>query len=249
MRIDQGCNAGAAELTASLANELVSGRGQDQGLDRPKARALISSAAWAGGWVNKALTAAVLRLASKLRHGHLTLVLPDGSYRGTIGGGEMEGRVIAEALDAMGIVLDEISKLYQLIDTELTRYLSLSFDDPQQMGNERAVLLSLEGGQISARAMEARVTPRTAGSRPVASSYLAVTRPTLVPGTMTTVGSPSIWGASTVQGSGTYTRPSYRMDAGASGHRRRRSNDCGRGCTRSARPSSSRCRRSRPCCR
>ena len=96
MRIDQGCNAGAAELTASLANELVSGRGQDQGLDRPKARALISSAAWAGGWVNKALTAAVLRLASKLRHGHLTLVLPDGSvhrFRGKVKGPAAEVRI------------------------------------------------------------------------------------------------------------------------------------------------------------
>jgi hypothetical protein len=61
-----------------------------------------------------------------------------------------------DALDAMGIVLDEISKLYQLIDTELTRYLSLSFDDPQQMVRDRAALLSLDGGQINARAMEAR---------------------------------------------------------------------------------------------
>ena len=96
MPIDQGCNAGAAELTASLANELVSGRGQDQGLDRPKARALISSAAWAGGWVNKALTAVVLRLASKLRHGHLTLVLPDGSvhrFRGEDTGPAAEVRI------------------------------------------------------------------------------------------------------------------------------------------------------------
>jgi hypothetical protein len=61
-----------------------------------------------------------------------------------------------DALDAMAIVLDEISKLYQLIDTELTQYLSLSFDDPQQMPRDRAVLLSLDGGQISARATEAR---------------------------------------------------------------------------------------------
>lgn len=61
-----------------------------------------------------------------------------------------------DALDAMAVVLDEISKLYQLIDTELTRYLSLSFDDQQQITRDRAVLLSLEGSQISARAMEAR---------------------------------------------------------------------------------------------
>ena len=61
-----------------------------------------------------------------------------------------------DALDALAVVLDEISKLYQLIDTELTRYLSLSFDDPQQVPRDRAVLLSLDGGQISARAAEAR---------------------------------------------------------------------------------------------
>jgi hypothetical protein len=61
-----------------------------------------------------------------------------------------------DALDAMAVVLDEISKLYQLIDTELTRYLSLSFDHPQQVPGDRGVLLSLDGGQISARAMEAR---------------------------------------------------------------------------------------------
>ena len=61
-----------------------------------------------------------------------------------------------DALDAMAIVLDEISKLYQLIDTELTQYLSLSFDDPRQMPRDRAALLSLDGGQISARAKEAR---------------------------------------------------------------------------------------------
>jgi len=61
-----------------------------------------------------------------------------------------------DALDAMAVVLDEISKLYQLIDTELTRYLSLSFDDPQQTARDRAVLLSLDGGQIGVRATEAR---------------------------------------------------------------------------------------------
>lgn len=61
-----------------------------------------------------------------------------------------------DALDAMAVVLDEISKLYQLIDTELTRYLSLTFDDPQQIVRDRAVLLSLDGGQISVRAKEAR---------------------------------------------------------------------------------------------
>ncbi|TXI38934.1 MAG: hypothetical protein E6Q59_05765 [Nitrosomonas sp.] len=62
----------------------------------------------------------------------------------------------SDALDAMAIVLDEISKLYQLIDTEFTQYLSLSFDDPDQKSYDRAVLLSLDGAQISARASMAR---------------------------------------------------------------------------------------------
>lgn len=68
------------------------------------------------------------------------------------------GRLIPDAdmMDGLAIVLDEISKLYQLIDSELTRYLSLSFDDPQQAAADHAVLLSLDGGLIHARAMEAR---------------------------------------------------------------------------------------------
>lgn len=61
-----------------------------------------------------------------------------------------------DMMDGLSIVLDEISKLYQLIDSELTRYLSLSFDEPQQAAADRAVLLSLDGGLIHARAMEAR---------------------------------------------------------------------------------------------
>lgn len=61
-----------------------------------------------------------------------------------------------DALDAMSVVLDEISKLYLLIDGELTRFLSLSFDDAGQLASDREVLLSLEGGKIHARAMEAR---------------------------------------------------------------------------------------------
>jgi hypothetical protein len=61
-----------------------------------------------------------------------------------------------DALDSLAVVLDEIAKLYLLIDTEVTRYLSLSFDDPQQMFPDRSVLLSLDGGQIRARAAEAR---------------------------------------------------------------------------------------------
>jgi Putative serine esterase (DUF676) len=61
-----------------------------------------------------------------------------------------------DPIDALGAVLDEISKLYQLMDTELTRYLSLTFDDPQQATRDREVLLSLEGGLIRERAAMAR---------------------------------------------------------------------------------------------
>lgn len=60
-----------------------------------------------------------------------------------------------EALDSLAVVLDEISKLYQLMDSELTRYLSLSLA-PEHSADERAVLLSLDGGQITTRASEAR---------------------------------------------------------------------------------------------
>jgi len=61
-----------------------------------------------------------------------------------------------DALEALAVVLDEISKLYQSIDAEFTRYLSLGFEDPGHMAADRAVLLSLDGGQIGARAEEAR---------------------------------------------------------------------------------------------
>jgi hypothetical protein len=61
-----------------------------------------------------------------------------------------------DALDGLALVLDEVSKLYQVIDMELTRYLSISLDDPQQVANDRHVLLSLDGGQVNARASEAR---------------------------------------------------------------------------------------------
>lgn len=67
------------------------------------------------------------------------------------------GRLVAQpdsdALDSVGAVLDEISKLYQLIDSEMARYLSLTMDD---MVHDRRALLTLDGGQIRARAAEAR---------------------------------------------------------------------------------------------
>jgi cyclopropane-fatty-acyl-phospholipid synthase len=83
MNIDQRCTAGAAELTADLANDFRSGPAQDQRGGRPRARtltrALTSPAAPAGRWADRALTGAILRLASRLGQGHLTLALPDGS--------------------------------------------------------------------------------------------------------------------------------------------------------------------------
>jgi cyclopropane-fatty-acyl-phospholipid synthase len=85
MSIDQGCTAGAA---ADLASDLAA--------RRPLARALPSPAAWASHWANSALNGAILRLASQLRHGHLTLTLPDGSthrFRGHNPGPEAEIRV------------------------------------------------------------------------------------------------------------------------------------------------------------
>lgn len=69
---------------------------------------------------------------------------------------QLTSNPVPDTLDDLVVVLDEISKLYQLIDTELTHYLSLSLDEPQQLLNDRAVLLKLDGGLVGTRAMEAR---------------------------------------------------------------------------------------------
>jgi hypothetical protein len=61
-----------------------------------------------------------------------------------------------ESIDALGIVLDEISKLYLDVESELVRYLSLFFDPTRDLPQERAVLLTLEGGKVRARAGETR---------------------------------------------------------------------------------------------
>ena len=85
MSIDQGGTAVAAELAA--------------GTEAGGPRALPSftwGATWAAGWMSRALTAAVLRLASQLRRGHLTLTLPDGvthRFRGQAPGPEAEIRI------------------------------------------------------------------------------------------------------------------------------------------------------------
>ena len=59
-----------------------------------------------------------------------------------------------EALNQMTAVLDEISKLYQFIDSEMTQYLSLTLD--VDLKHDRQALLNLEGGKIIARAGDAR---------------------------------------------------------------------------------------------
>jgi len=60
------------------------------------------------------------------------------------------------AADKLVAVLGELSKIYGACDAELLRYLSLSFDPTGNIADERAVLLTLEGGQLSLRANEAR---------------------------------------------------------------------------------------------
>src|SRR5947209_20586941 len=60
------------------------------------------------------------------------------------------------AADKLATVLEELSKIYIAIEAELVRYLSLSFDPAQDVNAERAVLLTLEGGQVQARMSEAR---------------------------------------------------------------------------------------------
>jgi hypothetical protein len=60
------------------------------------------------------------------------------------------------AADKLVAVLGELSKIYGALEAELVRYLSLSFDSVSNLADERAVLLTLEGGQLMARASEAR---------------------------------------------------------------------------------------------
>ncbi len=61
-----------------------------------------------------------------------------------------------EAADKLVLILDELSKIYTTIEAELVRYLSLNFDPQENLAEERAVLLTLESGQLEARVAEAR---------------------------------------------------------------------------------------------
>jgi hypothetical protein len=71
----------------------------------------------------------------------------------------IKGKLIRQpdpAADKLVVVLEEISKIYGAIEAELVKYLSLSFAAGEDPREERTVLLTLEGGQVSARINEAR---------------------------------------------------------------------------------------------
>jgi hypothetical protein len=59
------------------------------------------------------------------------------------------------AADKLVAVLGELSKVYGACQAELMKYLSLSFDPAGANAEERAVLLTLESGQLWIRASEA----------------------------------------------------------------------------------------------
>lgn len=61
-----------------------------------------------------------------------------------------------KAADKLVLVLDELSKVYTAIEAELVRYLSLHFDPSEGLQEDRATLLTLEGGQLESRVSEAR---------------------------------------------------------------------------------------------
>jgi len=60
------------------------------------------------------------------------------------------------AADKLATVLDELSKIYSTLESELVRFLSLHFDPAGQLAAERQVLLTLESGQLTVRMGEAR---------------------------------------------------------------------------------------------
>jgi hypothetical protein len=59
------------------------------------------------------------------------------------------------AAEKLAVVLQEISKVYLAIESEVVRYLSLDFDASGDLAAERAKLLTLEGGQLDLRVKEA----------------------------------------------------------------------------------------------
>ena len=57
------------------------------------------------------------------------------------------------AADKLVAALEEIYKIYASIEAELPQFLALTFDasDPAELAKERARLLALEGGEVTAR--------------------------------------------------------------------------------------------------
>ena len=64
----------------------------------------------------------------------------------------------APAAKHLAEVIEELSKTYKVIDSELTNYLSIWFDNSDRKGiaDQRRMLLGLEGGRITVRMAEAR---------------------------------------------------------------------------------------------
>jgi hypothetical protein len=63
------------------------------------------------------------------------------------------------AADKLAAVLEELSKIYGAIESEITTYLAVSFDESQpatEQQHEREALIALEGGKIRSRMAEAR---------------------------------------------------------------------------------------------
>ena len=60
------------------------------------------------------------------------------------------------AAEKLVTVLEELKKIYLVIESEFARYLSLEFDPSIGFQEERAALLTLEGGQLETRMSEAR---------------------------------------------------------------------------------------------
>lgn len=64
-----------------------------------------------------------------------------------------------DALDKLVTVLEELAKVFEALNSETSKYLSVTFYDEQgfkERAEERATLVELEGGQISARMARAR---------------------------------------------------------------------------------------------
>jgi len=60
------------------------------------------------------------------------------------------------AAEKLATVLDEVAKIYLVLESELVRFLSLHFDPAADLVAERQALLTLESGQLLVRMGEAR---------------------------------------------------------------------------------------------